>query len=100
LIAMHYGALPVVHRVGGLADTVHPIDACLDAADTGCGILFDAESEEAFLAAYENALDIYADQERFRKAAAHNMNTDVSWTRSAAAYKALYLSVSEGRIEC
>jgi len=59
LIAMHYGALPIVHRVGGLVDTVHPLSACGDIRVGGCGIGFDAPTETALLAAFDTALLLY-----------------------------------------
>lgn len=99
LIAMHYGALPLAHNVGGLADTVHPSPACLDEQNRGCGILFDVPSKEAFVAAFEQALSLYANEKTFERIGAHNMAVDVSWDQSAQRYADLYRSVSDGRVE-
>jgi len=99
LIAMHYGALPVVHRVGGLADTVHPCDACVADADGGCGILFDDPTENAFMEAFDEAMALYGEPERYRALCSHNMKADVSWHHSAAAYAGVYRNISETAVE-
>ena len=98
LIAMHYGALPIVHRVGGLADTVLPLDAC-GAAEGGCGIGFDAPTETALLAAFDEAVALYGRRGACRRLSAHNMRADVSWRHSAAAYAEVYRKISYGAVE-
>jgi len=99
LIAMHYGAVPIVHRVGGLADTVRPLDACPEDAAQGCGIVFDAAGTETLLEAFETALSLYGDAPRRRRIATHNMGADVSWEQSASAYAAVYRKISKGTVE-
>ena len=96
LIAMHYGAIPVVHRVGGLADTVKPLEIC---GQGGCGISFAAPTTEAFLGAFDEALALYADGKHFRSITAQNMKADVSWQRSAEAYAGVYRKISKGAVE-
>lgn len=99
LIAIHFGALPVVHHVGGLADTVSPMETCRKEKETGCGIPFEPASAAAFVEAFERAMALYADTKCFGSAAAYNMKRDVSWKGSAAAYGDVYRSVSHGRVE-
>jgi len=98
LIAARYGAIPVVHRVGGLADTVAPFEQ-MQEVQTPCGIPFEAASVQALTEAFEKALALYADTKRRDAVAAHNMNADVSWDRSASAYAALYRKISGGAVE-
>ncbi|UFS61393.1 glycogen synthase [Sulfurimonas sp. HSL-3221] len=93
LIAAHYGAVPVVHRVGGLADTVAPV-AYVPEAQSPCGIAFDAATPEALLDAFAAALRLFNDAKGWGRVAAHNMKADVSWRRSAASYTALYRKIS------
>jgi starch synthase len=99
LIAMHYGTLPVVRRVGGLADTVHPLSDCEKTAEAGCGICFESATKEALMEAFDEAMALYGEGERFRKAAAHDMTLDVSWRHSASSYADLYRKISEGAVE-
>lgn len=99
LIAMHYGALPVVHRVGGLADTVCPFTECGTPAEGGCGITFAPATAEGLLGAFEEAMTLYGDAKRYRQTAAENMKADVSWHRSAEAYAQLYRKISGGEVE-
>jgi starch synthase len=48
MIALRYGTPPIVHRTGGLADTV--VDE-VRAPGTGTGFVFDAATADALLAA-------------------------------------------------
>jgi starch synthase len=97
MIAMHYGALPLVHRVGGLADTVSPAAAFDPDAAGGYGITFAEPSEHALLEAFGRALELYGDGERFEAIAGHNMGCDFSWRERSGAYLALYEAVLEAR---
>ncbi len=98
LIAMHYGTIPVVHSVGGLADTVSAYDSCDTAR--GCGVVFDSASSHEFMQAFEAALDLYARPKTCLQIAAHDMQVDVSWHNSAKRYENLYRTLSEEQVEC
>ena len=87
LIAVRYGAVPVVHRTGGLADTVHQWDA---ARATGNGFLFDELTPEALLAAVRRALEVYRRPVEWQRLVKNALQTDVSWARSARAYVQVY----------
>jgi len=87
LISMKYGTIPIVHKVGGLADTVQEYDI---GANTGNGIVFDHYTGEDLLAAVERASFLYRDPEAMNSAAAKCMALDFSWTASARKYMALY----------
>ena len=95
MIAMHYGAVPLVHRVGGLADTVFPAGTFDPEAPVGYGITFAEPTEEALLEAFERALELYGDRERFEAVAGHNMGCDFSWQERAGAYLELYEALPE-----
>ena len=90
LYGLRYGTVPVVRRVGGLADTV--IDETTGAA--GNGFVFDAASAAALSATLVRALSIYhKDRKRWRALMAQGMAQGVSWAAPAAAYQALYNSL-------
>jgi starch synthase len=89
MMAMRYGALPVVRETGGLADTVQNYDN--GNGDVGTGFVFLWEEADAVLNTLRWAIDTY----RFRKEAFHKMQQramriDFSWDKSAREYIALY----------
>jgi starch synthase len=90
LISMKYGTVPVVHKVGGLADTVQEYDA---GTGNGNGIVFDKYTGEDLLAAVERASFLYRDAETMNSAAAKCMDLDYSWNASARKYMTLYENV-------
>ncbi len=85
MIAMRYGALPVVTRTGGLADTV--TDA---GKPDGTGFVLDAMTPAALMSALARARKLLAAPRRLQAMRARAMTRDFSWTASARAYAALY----------
>lgn len=90
LYALRYGALPLVARTGGLADTV--IDANPAALLTGVatGFQFQPGSAEALAAAVERACQLFADKKAWLKMQRNAMAQPVGWDRSAMLYRRLY----------
>jgi starch synthase len=90
LCALRYGAVPVVARVGGLADTI--IDASPMALSSGAatGIQFSPVNEVMLEAAIRRAASLYRDEATWRQLQHNGMATDVSWVGPARAYAALY----------
>jgi starch synthase len=90
LYALRYGALPLVARTGGLADTV--IDANAMALSAGCatGFQFSPVAEGSLGDALERACDLFADQAQWRRMQKNGMAADVGWAASAARYAAIY----------
>jgi len=93
LCALRYGALPIVARVGGLADTVIDANEAAFAANTGTGLQF---SPGQFTQALRRAASLWADQEIWAGLQLNAMRTDVSWRGPAARYAALYKSLRGG----
>jgi starch synthase len=89
MYAMRYGAIPIVTAVGGLKDTVVPIDA---AHGTGWGVVASAPTREDLLVAFEDALAVFHDPVTRLGAITRAMARDSSWGPSADAYLALYES--------
>ncbi len=56
MIALRYGTPAIVHRTGGLADTVIDVDAC---PDEGTGFVFAASKTAALLGACRRAMSYY-----------------------------------------
>ncbi len=79
--AQRYGALPVVRRVGGLADTVE---------DRITGFLFDEYAPWALEEAVMYAIDLYEHRTSWEERVRAAMARDFSWNRSAATYGEVY----------
>jgi starch synthase len=90
LYGLRYGTLPVVRRVGGLADTV--VDATEDAlqADRATGFSFDAATPAALDGALQRAIAAYRQPARWKQLMLRAMAQDYSWTGAAQQYMALY----------
>ena len=89
MIASRYGALPVVHTVGGLFDTIKPYGQTENGI-IGNGFCFSDYSAGALLACVNEALALWRDTAQREKLVTRVMRTDFSWTRSAAVYHRLY----------
>ena len=87
MYAMRYGAVPVVTPVGGLRDTVTPLDA---ARASGTGVVAAGVDATSLLLACEEALGLWRDPIAMPSLVARAMARDSSWTRSARRYLALY----------
>src|SRR5438093_4597166 len=88
LCAMRYGAIPVVAKVGGLADTV--VDLAQKPAADATGIQFYPVTREALEAALNRAADCWVDSETWHAVQMNAMRTDVSWAAPADEFFRLY----------
>jgi len=86
LIAMHYGSMPIVHRVGGLTDTVHDYADFESKSQKGYGIVFSKTDHAALLKAFKKALLLYGKKRHYNKIVKHNMQCDFSWQESGKLY--------------
>jgi starch synthase len=81
MYSLRYGTVPVVHAVGGLADTVF---------DGKNGFVFREYSSQALLEALQRALTAYKNRRKWRVFQRAGMNEDHSWDRSAGEYVKIY----------
>ena len=96
MYSLRYGTVPIVRRVGGLADTV--VDAPTDAHDaTATGFVFDAPTPDALHQTVQRALILFRDRRAWQRLAVNGMRQDFSWARSADAYVALYRQAMSDR---
>ena len=87
LCALRYGAVPVVAKVGGLADTVVDLDA---GAGKATGVQFSPVTQEALEGAIRRTADLWGRPDGWAQVQRNGMATDVSWTESARNYLQLY----------
>ncbi|MBN1681260.1 MAG: glycogen synthase [Anaerolineae bacterium] len=89
LVAMRYGALPVVRETGGLADTVVNYDN--GAADEGTGFVFQWEESGAVYGTLRWAINTYHQRRAvFERMQQRSMRIDWSWDRPTGQYISLY----------
>jgi len=93
LYALRYGTLPLVRRVGGLADTVVDVNEGNLAADKATGFVFDDAARHALGARIREACEFYRNEAAWTKVQRRAMLQDFSWDDSAANYEQLYRSL-------
>eukprot|EP00775_Hariotina_reticulata_P004294 gene4294-4546_t len=111
MIAMRYGAVPVVRHTGGLRDTVFDVDNdkaraawevagssdfVRDKVDETNGFAFEGADEGGLDYALNRAIDAYYnDRAWFRSLQSRIMRQDWSWNRPALDYVELYYSATK-----
>jgi starch synthase len=89
MYSMRYGTVPIVHAVGGLADTV----------TKETGFVFEDYTPAAMLQCIARALQLYRDPRKWQALQRAGMAQDFSWDRSAKEYVKIYDRVIEQRAE-
>ena len=99
MYGLRYGTLPIVRRVGGLADTVADATPAALAAGTATGFVFDAATPAALERCVRQALALRAQSGAWAGMMATAMSRSLSWAGPGAQYLALYqrLLAAEGR---
>ena len=95
LCALHYGAIPVVSRVGGLADTVIDANEVAIAGDVGTGVQFGPVTSENLAVAIRRAKALFHNKPVWRRMQKNGMTVDVSWRNPARRYADLYRQVAK-----
>jgi starch synthase len=94
LYGLHYGSVPVVARVGGLADTVIDANDAAVAVGVATGFQFMPVTADALGAALARAVRTFRDKAVWRSLQERGMATDVSWRRPARHYAELYKALA------
>ncbi len=94
---LRYGCVPVVARVGGLADSIVDANDAAIAAEVATGIQFMPVERAGLDHALTRAVALHRDRPVWTRMQKRGMKTDVSWTVSAGRYAALYRSLLEGK---
>ncbi len=85
MYSLLYGAIPVVHGVGGLRDTVKD----LQEPDAN-GIVFDSDTPEGLYQALLRAVELFRNPEAYLAVQQQGMKNDFGWSRAAAEYERLF----------
>ncbi len=94
LSALRYGAVPVVSRVGGLADTVIDANEAALAAGVATGVVFSPVTVVALEGALTRLAALWADRAAWDTVQANGMRAAVGWEASARRYATLYRAVA------
>ena len=93
LIAMRYGTIPIVHKTGGLSDTVQPFNA---QTNEGCGFNFQSFNAGDMLDAIRRSLTLFGtDREKWNILVKNAMSYNSSWDKPAEKYLELYNKVAQ-----
>ncbi len=95
MYGMRFATLPIVRRIGGLADSV--AGTAEDLASSRCapaGFLFAEPTVEAFAGALIQALKLHREPVGWRRMQLNAMRRDLSWDRSARRYADIYAALS------
>jgi len=91
MIAMRYGCVPIVRRVGGLADTVFDANYSDRPFEERNGYVFDELSFDGLESAMTRAIGLWREYpDYFRQLRLNGMRMDNSWTRPARDYIKIY----------
>lgn len=86
MISFKYGTIPIVRKVGGLADTVENYNFT---TEKGTGFVFEGGTNE-FLKSIEEAIKLFNDKEKMEKLVSKIMKIDFSWKASVDKYLKIY----------
>jgi starch synthase len=99
LSALRYGSVPVVARVGGLADTVIDANEMAVAAGVATGIQFAPVEQGPLQHALRRAIGLWRQPKVWRRIQANGMAADVGWSGPARRYAVLYRELLAARTE-
>ena len=83
MLAMRYGAIPIVRETGGLRDTVTPYNQY---TGEGNGFSFANYNAHEMFFTLQNAIRLYQDKNIWNNLVKNAMETDNSWKKSAQDY--------------
>jgi len=89
IYSLKYGAVPVVRKTGGLADTVCDWDQHIH-YKSGNGFVFENYNGYDLYSAVKRAVNCYKDKSIWQKIQMNGMKQDYSWQNSAKKYLDLY----------
>lgn len=95
MYALRYGALPLVARTGGLADTVIDANDAAVRAGVATGVQFSPATVEALSAAIGRMFGLFDQPALWRRLQERAMKHPVGWSESAKAYATLYKRLME-----
>ena len=87
MYSLRYGTVPIVHKTGGLADTVEPWNPL---TGEGNGFVFEHHDAAGVRWALDAALNTWPHADAWQRLIQNGMARDYSWERQARIYERLY----------
>lgn len=87
MIALRYGSIPIVHRTGGLSDTIRLYDPI---HQTGNGFVFTEHNRHSLVKAVQEALKVYRNKAHMDFLLMQALRQRFSWDKSAKDYVKVY----------
>lgn len=97
LYGLRYGTLPVVARVGGLADTVIDANEAALRAGVATGFQFAPVTADALRHTVRRAVALFTDRRRWRAMQRRAMASEVGWSGPSAEYARIYRALTSSR---
>jgi starch synthase len=91
MYSLRYGTVPIVRKVGGLADTVIDYD---HVTKTGTGFVFEEYTPAAMLEAISRAVELFQGRRAWTRLMKNGIAMDFSWNQSALLYAELFESLT------
>ena len=97
MIAMEYGALPVVRKTGGLADTVFDLDDFGVPEEKRNGFVFEGADHGSLEACLNRGFDKFKHQRAFwRETQEKVMGENNTWAKAGREYERIYAAMQMG----
>lgn len=94
IYSLRYATLPLVRAVGGLKDTVEPLNGAHDNASTATGFMFNAPTEDALRLEIERLVGVYQHEPKLWLTMQRNaMEQRFEWQDAATQYVNTYRSL-------
>lgn len=91
MIALKYGAIPLVRKTGGLADTIFDVDYSKKPSEEPNGYVFENPDIQGIESALIRAFDCWFHHpDKWRKLMIHGMKIDFSWNKPSNEYLKVY----------
>lgn len=94
IFSLKYGAVPVVRKTGGLADTVEHYNW---ETQRGDGFVFEHFNKDGFYWALDYAVTTFLHRQAWKKIMKNGMRKDFSWDRQIQRYIDLYEQMTKGK---
>jgi starch synthase len=94
IYSLKYGTVPIVRKIGGLADTVTDwFESNINGNEIGNGFTFYNYNYNALLETVKKAIAAFADKKKWGKIQMNGMKENFSWQTSAEKYSDLYKDI-------
>lgn len=95
LIALRYGAIPIVRETGGLRDTIKSYN---EFTGEGNGFSFYAPNAHDMVYTIKRAIGFFSDKEVWEKLSKRALGEDFSWRESAKKYDEIYQGLISNQV--